>query len=62
MTELLAAIDADPGAAAAGARLLTSEGEETDCAWRLPDISWALAAAVFMHSRVAVESRGRSGA
>jgi N-acetylglucosaminyl-diphospho-decaprenol L-rhamnosyltransferase len=56
--ELIAALDADPRGAAAGARLLTSEGAETDCAWRLPDIPWALAAAVFMHSRVAVESRG----
>ena len=55
---LLAALDADAGAAAAGARLLTSTGAETDCAWRLPDIPWALAAAVFLHSRVAVESRG----
>jgi GT2 family glycosyltransferase len=55
---LLAALEADPGAAAAGARLLTSDGEKTDCAWRLPDIRWALAAAVFMHSQVAVESRG----
>jgi N-acetylglucosaminyl-diphospho-decaprenol L-rhamnosyltransferase len=58
--ELIAALEADPGAAAAGARLLTSEGAETDCAWRLPDIPWALAAAVFMHSHVAVESRGES--
>ena len=58
--ELLAALDADAGAAAAGARLLTSTGEETDCAWRLPDIPWALAAALFLHSRVAVESRGDS--
>ena len=57
---LLEALDGDPGAAAAGARLLTSDGTETDCAWRLPDIPWALAAAVFMHSRVAVESRGMS--
>jgi N-acetylglucosaminyl-diphospho-decaprenol L-rhamnosyltransferase len=57
---LLAALDADAGAAAAGARLLTSTGAETDCAWRLPDIPWALAAAVFLHSRVAVESRGES--
>jgi GT2 family glycosyltransferase len=55
---LLDALEADPAAAAAGARLLTSEGEPTACAWRLPDIPWALAAAVFMHERVAVESRG----
>jgi N-acetylglucosaminyl-diphospho-decaprenol L-rhamnosyltransferase len=58
VSELLAALEADSRAAAAGARLLTSEGQETDCAWRLPDIPWALAAAVFMHSRVAVQSRG----
>jgi N-acetylglucosaminyl-diphospho-decaprenol L-rhamnosyltransferase len=57
---LLAALDADEGAAGAGAQLLTSAGEETDCAWRLPDIPWALAAALFLHSRVAVESRGES--
>ncbi|HZC14878.1 MAG TPA: glycosyltransferase family 2 protein, partial [Thermoleophilaceae bacterium] len=35
-------------------------GAETDCAWRLPDIPWALAAALFLHSRVAVESRGEN--
>jgi GT2 family glycosyltransferase len=58
VAEVLAALDADADAGAAGARLLTSTGEESDCAWRLPDIKWALAAAVFMHSRVAVESRG----
>jgi N-acetylglucosaminyl-diphospho-decaprenol L-rhamnosyltransferase len=58
VSELLAALEADPRAAAAGARLLTSEGRETDCAWRLPDIPWALAAAVFLHERVAVQSRG----
>jgi N-acetylglucosaminyl-diphospho-decaprenol L-rhamnosyltransferase len=56
---LLDALEADPGAAAAGAQLLTSESEPTACAWRLPDIPWALAAAVFAHERVAVESRGK---
>jgi N-acetylglucosaminyl-diphospho-decaprenol L-rhamnosyltransferase len=55
---LLAALDRDPAAAAAGAQLLTSEGEPTACAWRLPDIPWALAAAVFSHERVAVQSTG----
>ena len=55
---LLDALEADRGAGAAGARLLTSEGEPTACAWRLPDIPWALAAAVFMHDRVAVQSTG----
>jgi GT2 family glycosyltransferase len=55
---LVAALEADSGAAAAGAQLLTSEGEPTACAWRLPDIPWALAAAVFAQDRVAVQSTG----
>jgi N-acetylglucosaminyl-diphospho-decaprenol L-rhamnosyltransferase len=55
---LLGALEADPRAAAAGAQLLTSEGEPTACAWRLPDAGWALAAAVFLHDRYAVQSRG----
>jgi N-acetylglucosaminyl-diphospho-decaprenol L-rhamnosyltransferase len=55
---LLDALESDPGAAVAGAQLLTSGGEPTACAWRLPDVPWALAAAVFLHDRVAVQSRG----
>jgi N-acetylglucosaminyl-diphospho-decaprenol L-rhamnosyltransferase len=55
---LLDALEADPNAAAAGAQLTTSAGRPTACAWRLPDIRWALAAAVFLHDRVAVQSRG----
>jgi N-acetylglucosaminyl-diphospho-decaprenol L-rhamnosyltransferase len=55
---LLAALESDAGAAVAGAQLLTSEGEPTACAWRLPDIPWALAAAVFVQERVAVQSTG----
>jgi hypothetical protein len=55
---LLDALDGEPRAAVAGAQLLTSAGEPTACAWRLPDIPWALAAAVFLQDRVAVESTG----
>jgi N-acetylglucosaminyl-diphospho-decaprenol L-rhamnosyltransferase len=55
---LLDALEEDPRAAAAGAQLLTSEGRPTACAWRLPDAGWALAAAVFLHERYAVQSRG----
>ena len=55
---LLDALQADPRAGAAGAQLLTSAGEPTACAWRLPDAGWALAAAVFLHDRYAVQSRG----
>lgn len=54
---LVAALEADPGAAAAGARLLAPDGTPQDCAWRLPDVIWALAALVGLQ-RLAVESRG----
>jgi GT2 family glycosyltransferase len=57
---LLNALERHPGAAAAGAQLLTSAGEPTPCAWRLPDAGWALAAALFLQDRYAVQSRGRS--
>jgi N-acetylglucosaminyl-diphospho-decaprenol L-rhamnosyltransferase len=57
---LLDALEHDPGAAVAGAQLLTSAGEPTACAWRLPDIPWALAAAVFAQDRVAVQSTGHA--
>ena len=55
---LLDALESDRHAAAAGAQLLTSDGRPTACAWRLPDIPWALAAAVFLHRPVAVQSGG----
>jgi len=55
---LLDALEADPGAAAAGAQLLTSEGAAKACAWRLPSLGWALAGVVFLHDRYAVQSRG----
>jgi N-acetylglucosaminyl-diphospho-decaprenol L-rhamnosyltransferase len=55
---LLEALERDPGAAVAGARLLTGAGKPTACAWRLPDAGWALAAAVFQHDRYAVQSTG----
>jgi N-acetylglucosaminyl-diphospho-decaprenol L-rhamnosyltransferase len=55
---LLDGLEREPRAAAAGAQLLTSGGEPTACAWRLPDAGWALAAAVFLHDRYAVQSRG----
>ncbi len=55
---LVAALDDDPRAAAAGAQLLTSQGEPTACAWRLPGLGTALATAVFAHRNVVVQSRG----
>jgi N-acetylglucosaminyl-diphospho-decaprenol L-rhamnosyltransferase len=58
VSALLEALEADPRAGAAGAQLLTSSGEPTACAWRLPGIGWALAAAVFLQRPYAVESTG----
>jgi N-acetylglucosaminyl-diphospho-decaprenol L-rhamnosyltransferase len=55
---LLDALEAEPRAAAAGAQLLTSDGRPVPCAWRLPDVGWALAAALFVQDRYAVQSRG----
>jgi len=57
---LLDALEGDPRAAAAGAQLLTSGGEPTACAWRLPNAGWALAGALFLHDSYAVQSRGDS--
>ena len=56
---LLAALEADPGAAAAGAALLSSEGEAKPCAWRLPGMATALAGALFLHRLLTVQSGGR---
>lgn len=56
---LVEALDSDPRAAAAGAQLLSSEGEEKDCAWRLPGILYSLAGVLFLHRLATVQSRGR---
>ncbi len=56
---LVAALDDDRGAAAAGAQLLTGDGEPTACAWRLPGLGTALATAVFAHRNLVVQSRGQ---
>ena len=55
---LLSALEADPRAGAAGARLITTEGEPKACAWRLPGVGTALATALFLHRALVVESRG----
>jgi N-acetylglucosaminyl-diphospho-decaprenol L-rhamnosyltransferase len=55
---LLAALDADPEAAAAGPRLLDSAGDPVPCAWRFPGVGTALAGALFLHRRLTVQSRG----
>ena len=55
---LLAALEENPGAAAAGAQLLDSSGEPVPCAWRLPGVGTALAGAVLAHRLLTVQSRG----
>ena len=55
---LIGALRSDSGAAAAGAQLLTADGREVPCAWRLPSLDTALAGALFLHRRFTVESGG----
>jgi N-acetylglucosaminyl-diphospho-decaprenol L-rhamnosyltransferase len=56
--ELMAALEADPRAGAAGAQLLDSAGDPVPCAWRFPGVGTALAGAVFLHRRLTVQSVG----
>ncbi len=55
---LIAALDTDPRAGAAGAQLLDSSGEPTPCAWRFPGVGTALAGALFLHRPLTVQSKG----
>ena len=55
---LLAALEADPDAAAAGAQLLDSAGRPVPCAWRFPSVGTAAIGAVFLHRRLTVQSEG----
>jgi N-acetylglucosaminyl-diphospho-decaprenol L-rhamnosyltransferase len=55
---LIAALDADPKAAAATAQLLDSSGAPVPCAWRFPGIGTALAGALFLHRWLTVQSKG----
>jgi N-acetylglucosaminyl-diphospho-decaprenol L-rhamnosyltransferase len=55
---LIAALDGDPGAGAAGAQLLDSSGERVPCAWRFPGVGTALVGAVFLHRLLTVQSKG----
>jgi N-acetylglucosaminyl-diphospho-decaprenol L-rhamnosyltransferase len=55
---LLGAMQSDRDAAAAGAQLLTPDGHEVPCAWRLPSAETALAGAFFLHRRFTVMSGG----
>ena len=55
---LIAALEADPGAAAAGAQLLDSEERPVPCAWRFPGVGTAAIGALFLHKRFTVQSGG----
>jgi len=55
---LMAALEADPRAAAAGAQLLDSGGAPVPCAWRFPGVGTALAGALFLHRWLTVQSKG----
>ena len=55
---LLATLEADPKAAAAGALLLDPEGRPLHCAWRLPGLVTAVAGALFLHRLLTTESGG----
>jgi N-acetylglucosaminyl-diphospho-decaprenol L-rhamnosyltransferase len=52
---LVDALEADPGAAAAGSQLLAPDGTPQPCAWRFPSVSTALAQALFLHRRLVVQ-------
>jgi len=55
---LVAALDADPKAAAATAQLLDSDGNPTPSAWRFPGVGTAAIGALFLHRRFTVQSKG----
>jgi N-acetylglucosaminyl-diphospho-decaprenol L-rhamnosyltransferase len=57
---LIAALEADPGAAAATPQLLDSDGNPTPCAWRFPGVGTALAGALFLHRWLTVQSTGKT--
>jgi GT2 family glycosyltransferase len=56
---LHAALQDDPRAAAAGAKLLRPDGRVQPSAWRFPTPYTALVGALFLHRRLTVQSRGR---
>jgi N-acetylglucosaminyl-diphospho-decaprenol L-rhamnosyltransferase len=57
---LIGALESDPHAAVAGARLLAPDGTPQPCAWRLPGLATLVAGALFLHRLVTVESRGEA--
>ncbi len=58
VAELIAALEADPEAAAAGALLMNGDGVPQPCAWRFTSVATALAGALWLHRVVTVQSGG----
>jgi GT2 family glycosyltransferase len=57
---LIAALEADPRAAAATPQLLDSNGSPYPCAWKFPGVGTALAGALFLHRWLTVQSTGKA--
>lgn len=55
---LVAALDADPEAGAAGAQLLNADGVPQPCAWRFTSVATALAGVFWLHRPYTVQSKG----
>ncbi len=55
---LVEALEADPEAGAAGAQLFDGEGHPYACAWKFPGVKTAVIGALFLHSRLTVQSGG----
>jgi N-acetylglucosaminyl-diphospho-decaprenol L-rhamnosyltransferase len=58
VAELLAALAADPEAAAATPQLLDSDGDPVPSAWRFPGVGTAAIGALFLHRWLTVQSTG----
>lgn len=55
---LRGALERNPHAACAGAKLLRPDGAEQACAWRFPTVPTALTGALFLHRLYTVQSKG----
>lgn len=57
---LVDALEGDPRAAGAGAKLVGPDGSPQTSAWRLPGVGTALIGALFLHRWLTLESRGET--
>jgi N-acetylglucosaminyl-diphospho-decaprenol L-rhamnosyltransferase len=61
VTELLAALRDDPGAAVAGAQLVDPDRNLIPCAWRFPGLGTAAAQGLLLHRLLVAQSHGGDG-